>query len=789
MKTKNLLYIIPMLLTMPGLSQNLTNGGFENFGEQSVKVYNRQGGSFNNVTCRTDGGSVTLSETITGTARPLGFRTTDDIFKDTNASLVMQTTVASEVHTGNSALKLTSQSFGFGVGVFGVAGIFEAENLFQEALPSPYPFSGLPSAIEGFYKHESGTPVTIFAGTCTSNGQLAENTDFAGGFRVYAAFTKYNTTTNQRDTIALANEVFADATTYTAFCVEVNVLQAVIPDSMVFVMSNSPYFESPNAITIGGSTSFVDDVDFVFCTSPDLTITTSGRTLMVAEGGAGSYQWVDCDNGNQPIPGATAQSYTATASGNYAVILTDGACSETSACQFIDITACNTTSNTVVEACNSYEWLGMTYTASGTYQETLTNSLGCDSLLTLDLTIKTVNTTVQKSDLTLTSAAADATYQWLDCDNGNMPISGATSQSYTVSATGNYAVMVTKDGCTATSDCSFVDIVACNTSSDTTVTSCGPFTWLDMTFDESGVYTNTIPNGAGCDSVIILNLDVVQIASAVNVVGRTLQATEGADAYQWINCDGDVTIAGATNSTYVPEVSGDFAVEITVGECHQVSDCVTLDRTACNTTSTIEVGTCGAFFWRGSEREETGIYQDTIPNSVGCDSVLVLDFTRLRVNTDVTIDGDELVSGATDATYQWLNCAAGDAPIPGATERELSLNASGVFAVEVTTSDGCVDTSACVTIDQILASEKAPVIPSIKIYPNPATDAIHLDLGATVPSAEVTIRDLAGRVHQRMNFGQLSSARLPLQLRSGIYVIAIQAEGQPLYVQRISILN
>ncbi|MGB1317350.1 MAG: T9SS type A sorting domain-containing protein, partial [Flavobacteriales bacterium] len=45
-----------------------------------------------------------------------------------------------------------------------------------------------------------------------------------------------------------------------------------------------------------------------------------------------TYQWVDCDNGNADITGETGQSFTATANGNYAVVVTDGNCSETSDC-------------------------------------------------------------------------------------------------------------------------------------------------------------------------------------------------------------------------------------------------------------------------------------------------------------------------------------------------------------------------------------------------------------------------------------------------------------------------
>ncbi|MCX6272617.1 MAG: T9SS type A sorting domain-containing protein [Bacteroidetes bacterium] len=54
-----------------------------------------------------------------------------------------------------------------------------------------------------------------------------------------------------------------------------------------------------------------------------------------------SYQWVDCDNGYSAINGAVNQSYTAVSSGNYAVIISQAGCSDTSVCYYIDVTGYN----------------------------------------------------------------------------------------------------------------------------------------------------------------------------------------------------------------------------------------------------------------------------------------------------------------------------------------------------------------------------------------------------------------------------------------------------------------
>lgn len=99
---------------------------------------------------------------------------------------------------------------------------------------------------------------------------------------------------------------------------------------------------------------------------------------------------------------------------------------------------------------------GRVVTATGIYQDTLTNASGCDSIITYDVTIKTVNTAMTRSGYNFTAQAAGAQYQWVRCDSNYAPISGATSQTYTASANGDYAVIVTEDGCSDTSECKTV---------------------------------------------------------------------------------------------------------------------------------------------------------------------------------------------------------------------------------------------------------------------------------------------------------------------------------------------
>ncbi|MDC0257743.1 T9SS type A sorting domain-containing protein [Crocinitomicaceae bacterium] len=108
--------------------------------------------------------------------------------------------------------------------------------------------------------------------------------------------------------------------------------------------------------------------------------------------------------------------------------------------------------------CNSYTWIdGINYTASNnsaTFNIANGAANGCDSLVTLDLTINNVSDiTTSISSTTISANNTVATYQWLDCDDLNSVIIGETGQSYTATVNGNYAVELTENGCVDTTTC------------------------------------------------------------------------------------------------------------------------------------------------------------------------------------------------------------------------------------------------------------------------------------------------------------------------------------------------
>ncbi len=104
------------------------------------------------------------------------------------------------------------------------------------------------------------------------------------------------------------------------------------------------------------------------------------------------------------------------------------------------------------------------------------------------------------------------------------------------------------------------------------------------TYDSTGIYTDVLTSALGCDSTVITNLSVLDTVDiSVTVNGDTLIANNSniSASYQWINCDGNIMISGATNQTYVPTVSGSYAV--------MIFDSICTDTSICNSISIVGI--------------------------------------------------------------------------------------------------------------------------------------------------------------------------------------------------------
>lgn len=106
---------------------------------------------------------------------------------------------------------------------------------------------------------------------------------------------------------------------------------------------------------------------------------------------------------------------------------------------------------------------------AGTYTVTVTDNGGCTTVdsFVVDEPAAIDNSVTQDKNV-LTANEAGATYQWIDC--GDMsPIAGATNQTYTATANGDYAVIITVGSCSDTSACSTVSSVGFEDGAETSI--------------------------------------------------------------------------------------------------------------------------------------------------------------------------------------------------------------------------------------------------------------------------------------------------------------------------------
>ena len=124
----------------------------------------------------------------------------------------------------------------------------------------------------------------------------------------------------------------------------------------------------------------------------------------------------------------------------------------------------STTTTFVLSACDSFTWIdGVTYiTSDSSATFILSGSNGCDSIISLKLRINTIDESITSTSDSLTVSEPGAQYQWLSCsavlgDNNYTLVIGDTGQSFIPTANGSYAVEINKNGCTDTSECTLVN--------------------------------------------------------------------------------------------------------------------------------------------------------------------------------------------------------------------------------------------------------------------------------------------------------------------------------------------
>jgi len=562
----------------------------------------------------------------------------------------------------------------------------------------------------------------------------------------------------------------------------------------------NPVPASPT-VTAGGPTTF--------CTGGSVTLTSSSAT---------GNQWY---NGATLLAGQTNQTYIASTTGNYNVIVTASGCSSApSASTAVTVnpipatptvtavgptTFCagGTVTLTSSSATGNQWYDGATLlvgktsqtfaaTATGNYNVVVTAS-GCSSAPSASTAV-TVNSTPTPAvtpsgptafctggSVTLTSSSA-AGNQWYD---GATPLSGQTNQTYIASTNGNYNVVVTANGCPSAPSASTAVTVSAMPPTPA-VTSGGPTTfcaggsvtltsssatgnqWYDgttllagktgQTFaaTANGNY-NVVVSTSGCSSAasssVAVTVNPLPPTPTITPGGPTTFCTGGsvtlssssASGNQWL-LNGSA-IGGASNQTYIATASGNYTVRVTdANVCTSAaSPIITVTVNAIPATPTITPSGSVQFCSAGSKtltsssatgnqwylegNAITGETNQTVSASNaghytvvvttnGCSSASSAA-TNVTINSTppkpVIAPGGPTTFCAGGSVTLSSNSASGNQwylngnPITGGTNQTFAATASGSYTVTMTTS-GCVSNASDPTV--------------VTVNPLPATPAI-----------------------------------------------------------------
>ena len=363
----------------------------------------------------------------------------------------------------------------------------------------------------------------------------------------------------------------------------------------------------------------------------------------------------------------------------YNYIINAYGCTDATACNYnpnanIDDGTClySTSSTTITSYCDSLIWNNTTYTTSGYYSWLGTNSVGCDSIAILDLTINI-------SSASSVNISACDNYTW----NGN---------NYTSSGAYN-ASLINMYGCDSSV---MLNLIINNSSSSTNIhTACDTFNWNGINYTNSGTYFSILASANGCDSSATLNL-------TINNSSTSTISAMACDSYTW------------NGQTYNSSGTYTYSTNNTIG-CDSLSTLNLTINNSVSTANTLQICYGDSITVGNSTYNQSGTYTDTLQAANGCDSIITTNLTVISQITsfisqntnDITVN---TLGGNTPHTYMWNT---------GEITQTITPLSNGNYWCIVTDVNGCVSDTAFFDVAFVPSSITEVEITNLILYPNP----------------------------------------------------------------------
>lgn len=462
-----------------------------------------------------------------------------------------------------------------------------------------------------------------------------------------------------------------------------------------------------------------------------------------------------------------------------------------------------------------------------TIKTIMCSSSGCS----VNSTFTTNNTIVcQNSTVLFTNNSTGSTSQaWYI--NSTLVSNGFNfSQTFNTAGTFNISLISFNGACSDTS--SILIRVNSVTNSSISTSSCQPYTWTanNQIYLQSGTYTHTLTNSNGCDSIVTLNLTIIQnpVISITNdsiiCRGRTIILfANGGSNYQWSPTNG-LSNANINNPTATINNTITYNVTVTNQNGCTATESVLItvpagisltpaSDTICQGESTILTAT-GAqnYSWSPNLRLntvsgpvvianplKTRIYTVTGTDIYGCTStaastvnVVSIPYVELGPNLVVCSRTPvQLDAGSNGISYLWNT---------GQTTRYINPTNTAVYSVTVTSAFGCIATdtisvrfrrclavSAFIPRDNSQSENKDNILTEniendnglntfndlLRLYPNPSSGIVNIEFPNKDEEYYLVVRNTIGqKLFELKNLKEKSTVNLE-DYENGVYLFEI----------------
>jgi hypothetical protein len=400
---------------------------------------------------------------------------------------------------------------------------------------------------------------------------------------------------------------------------------------------------------------------------------------------------------------------------------------------------------------NYYSFGGNNITTAGTYFDTLTNSIGCDSVVTLNLNILptsafTINASICQgnyysfggNNITASGAYFDTLTNSIGCDSiVSLNLNILPTSAFTISAAicqGNY------------------------------------YSFGGNNITTAGTYFDTLTNSIGCDSVVSLNLNILPpsvftINTAIcqgnyySFGGNniTTAGTYFDTLNNYIGCDSFITLNLSVNTLPNASISGG-------------------PTTFCKGDSVIlSTGKFKQYIWSTGETSEAIVVKTTnsyfvlITDSNGCSDTSNKIVVKVNpLPAPVITNSNKVLQTGNYSTYQWyLN----NVTVSNAINPTYTPTSNGSYTVSVTDSNGCAGRSVAFIVGWtgILSQQAA----NIHVFPNPGTGDFYIESNVAT-DRKLFVYDALGKLLFQKNItGKLSQVNLNETYPIGIYFFVI----------------